>query len=524
MTGGDFIGWTIQSLLASALLMLAILLLRAQVRRVAGVQVAYALWALPVLRLVLPPLPHWPAAIVAPVSQAGQAIVILVAPATAPTLAAAPHATFPTALLVLGLWAVGALAFLGWHVANHRHFCRQIVAGATSVDYVDGIRIIESATAPGPIAFGIVDRYVAFPIDIADRYDADERALALAHELGHHARGDLIANWIALVVLAIHWFDPIAWRAFRAFRADQELANDARVLAGRSAADRHIYACAIVKAAHGGAVSAACHLHTITDLKGRLKMLTTTPASRRRFALGATTVGAIVIAGLGLTASGSSAAAISAGMQEAVAPAAPPVPPVPAIPAPRTIETTNSMVNHTRNAFINRSNGNEVSNVTVTENGKTMVYSSAGVDAHIADGDRIAILPPAPGGTRMIVKSDSDPNMRVELQNIPAISSATCGIGTGRPISMVIDSGKGAKRKIVVCTDRIEKVTVDAMVTARNSKATERDAYIQGLAGLIQARATVVADTSMSDADRARSLNGIDQSIAEMKGQLSGIN
>src|SRR3546814_1322350 len=75
-----------------------------------------------------------------------------------------------------------------------------------------------------------------------------------------------------LLVLAVHWFNPIAWRAFRAFCADQEMANDARVLAGKSATFRHVYACAIVKAAHGGAVSAACHLHTINDLKGRLKI------------------------------------------------------------------------------------------------------------------------------------------------------------------------------------------------------------------------------------------------------------
>ncbi len=111
-------------------------------------------------------------------------------------------------------------------------------------------------------------KYVAFPCDFTERYDEQERDLALAHELGHHVRGDLIANWVALVVLAIHWFNPVAWRAFRAFRADQEMACDALVLAGRAQALRHAYGRAIVKSAHGGAVSAACHLHTINEAKG----------------------------------------------------------------------------------------------------------------------------------------------------------------------------------------------------------------------------------------------------------------
>ena len=170
------------------------------------------------------------------------------------------------------------------------------------------MRVIETDAAHGPLAFGVWRKYVAFPRDFTESYDEQERALALAHELGHHVRGDLIANWVALIVLALHWFNPVAWRAFRAFRGDQELANDARVLAGRSRTDRHIYACAIVKAAHGGAVSAACHLHTIADLKGRLKMLTNSRVSRTRLMTGAAAVLGLVATGLVATASGTRAA------------------------------------------------------------------------------------------------------------------------------------------------------------------------------------------------------------------------
>src|SRR3546814_3823360 len=85
----------------------------------------------------------------------------------------------------------------------------------------DGIRVVETDAATGPLAFGVLRKYIAFPRDFAERYDEDERDLALAHERGHHARGDLIANWAALLVLAVHWFNPIAWRAFRAFRSEE---------------------------------------------------------------------------------------------------------------------------------------------------------------------------------------------------------------------------------------------------------------------------------------------------------------
>ncbi|MBA4041849.1 MAG: peptidase M56, partial [Sphingobium sp.] len=51
------IGWAIEGLIASTLLMLAVLMLRGPVRRSFGAGIAYALWVLPVARLLLPPMP-----------------------------------------------------------------------------------------------------------------------------------------------------------------------------------------------------------------------------------------------------------------------------------------------------------------------------------------------------------------------------------------------------------------------------------------------------------------------------------
>ena len=504
-------GWAVEALIASTLLMVLVLLVRVPVRRAFGPQLAYALWLLPLLRLVLPPLPaDWREAAATPISRAGETMALLVVPSEMPA-AAAPA---PGLIVVLAVaWAIGAFVFLAYHLVAHARFCRRIVAAADLMEERHGIRIVASAAAPGPVAFGIWRRYVAFPLDFANRYDAEERALALAHEIGHHQRGDLIANWIALVVLALHWCNPIAWRAFSAFRADQELANDARVLAGRSPADRHVYARAILKAAHGGAASPTCHLHTITDLKGRLKMLSLSPASRRRLVSGTAAVGALLVAGLGLTASGSSAAAISAGVQDAVAQAAPPSPTPPAAVIDRAPaadrEETNSTTAH------------KVRNVVVVKDGKTTVYDSADVDAHLAANERVAIRPLAPDSSRMIFKVSEDPSTSIEVQDIPAIRSATCGIGTGQPTSMMVRSGKGEKRMIVICTDRIRQATADAMVTASNTKDIERNAYTRALIGLTEARARIVANRDMADADRTRAVNAIDTSITEMRGQIA---
>ncbi len=283
------IGWAVETFVATTLLMLLVLAIRAPVRRSFGPHLAYALWLLPVIRLLMPPLPgEWQLSrLVAPLARDAAAApgitVGVMNPATLPPEAAS-HAVIaqvdllghqggvalvpPTAvadgpsliMLVLGVWAIGALLFLAYHLIAHRRFCARLLRRAR-VDRTVAqgkVRVIETDAAHGPLAFGVFRKYVAFPRDFAERYDAQERDLALAHELGHHVRGDLIANWVALLVLALHWFNPVAWRAFRAFRADQEMACDALVLAGRAQALRHAYGRAIVKSAHGGAVSAAC--------------------------------------------------------------------------------------------------------------------------------------------------------------------------------------------------------------------------------------------------------------------------
>ena len=77
---------------------------------------------------------------------------------------------------------------------------------------------------------------------------------------------------------------------------------------------------------------------------------------------------------------------------------------------------------------------------------------------------------------------------------------------------------------IVICIDRVRQVTANAMVTASSSKDIERNAYARALTGLTDARARIVANSNMADADRSRALAAIDMSITEMKGQIARLN
>ena len=528
---GAQLGWAVEAMIASTLLMVLVLLARRHVRQAFGPQVAYALWALPLLRLVLPRLPQTVSEQATPplavASERFSAYVVMPVAEQLPIPLAEPSLWPMVGQGIALFWIVGAAGFLGFQLFRHWRFRTRLLADAEPLDAVKGVRVVASDGAPGPLAFGIWHRYVAFPRDFAERYDADERDLALAHELGHHARGDLIANWIALAVLALHWFNPVAWRAFHAFRADQELANDARVLKGRSRADRHVYACAIVKAAHGRALSGACHLHTIDDLKGRLKMLTTSPKSRRQLAVGGATVSLLVLGGLGATASGTPAAAAltskvertlgvdltsTAAILPAVAqadPAVPAVPSVPDTPAPPAMP---------------------MPAIAAT----TPSVPSVPETPQVEDVPPVPPVPPVPsmpvarrttvtrvGSTKVIRFVAPDGTEQVTTVRIPDIRSQKCGVGGGDTRTSFTTTQPGGATVTVICTDRIEAMAQNAAKSAQMAQRSAHTNMKVAMAGIDMARTTITQDRNLSDEARREALAGLAQATAELKAEMA---
>ncbi|MDP5279142.1 M56 family metallopeptidase [Sphingomonas sp. DG1-23] len=494
------IGWALETFVATSLLMLLVLAVRAPVRKSFGPHMAYALWLLPVARLVLPPLPQsWREQAVAPVAAASDIVAVYFVEPLGAAPSAGAEGSFGLWMAVLLVWALGAAAFLVWHLISHRRYTANLLRAAR-VDRTIAqgrVRVIETDAAHGPLAFGVFRKYVAFPRDFSERYDELERDLALAHELGHHVRGDLIANWVALIVLALHWFNPIAWKAFRAFRADQEMACDALVLAGRAQALRHAYGRAIVKSAHGGAVSAACHLHTINEVKGRLRMLSKTRQfSPTRAAAGLIGVGALSVAALGLTASGTQAAETLKSKVETVtgmdlgqdmpAPPAPPEAPE-AVEAPEAPEPPEAIAAPRHERHVVRFN--------VQDDDKK-------------DGKKIRKM--------VIVRSDGSkdeiamPDMEAIRISVPEIRDGKCG--KGEP--SVEHRKNGDKNVMIICTDRIEAMSENATRMAMRHKALGMDSARMGLR---MARRSIENETAMGAEERARALKGIDEAMAELE-------
>jgi bla regulator protein BlaR1 len=356
--------YLLDTLLWTGALIALVLLLRRPVARHFGAQAAYALWALPLLRLAVPPitLPAWLGAAVAEspttelataepapllametLAQAGAIAPISPLPATAPVPAIDWLSALITPLLIL--WLAGAAVFLVRRFALYFAMRRELLDGARPVGEVGRVRLVETGATLGPVAFGVFDKVVALPMGFMAQRDRRRRDLAIEHELAHHRGYDLLANVLVQPLFALHWFNPLGWVGWTALRRDQEAACDARVVASRSRDERAAYADIIAGFATAAgaaprlalAAPMACPVLGDKSIIHRLRSLTMTEISpRRRFAGRALLAGAALA--LPLTASITYAETIApqapAAPEAPVAPGAPAAPAAPAAPLP----------------------------------------------------------------------------------------------------------------------------------------------------------------------------------------------
>ncbi|WP_353216155.1 M56 family metallopeptidase [Sandarakinorhabdus sp.] len=514
--------WLIEALIGSALLMLLALLLRRPVARLWGAPFAYALWALPPLRLLLPPLPGWQPFYV-PVAQAnpqGDMALALMSPADAAlytqplpaaTLQAGGFSQMPDwPSLLLALWAAGALVWLAVQYVRHQRFIGPAVRDGTPLATISGVSVIMSAHVPGPMAAGIWQRRILVPADFLTRYSSAERRMTMLHEAAHHDRLDLLANFVGLLVVAAHWWNPIAHIAWRAFRADQELACDATVLAGSDGDSRAAYGQAVLKSACVATPIAACAMNHKSQLKERIAMM-----KDRKIGLLPRLLGGLALLGV----AGAALAATASGDQSAPVPPVPPAPPAanagpaapaaPAAPRPPQVMVFTRMLEgkdakNSKDVKLKQSsittvivkNGEGATVTTSRGDTPAMVLGGMGLDLAASGGagsTRVMMIR-REGPADMAAKADTA--SKAAEQHLAMVRTDLRARCDKEGISMPADADIA---QLATCGMELQKRMRTAMASARTALEKSRD---------------------LSEDQRSAALKGLDAAMANLPGQM----
>jgi beta-lactamase regulating signal transducer with metallopeptidase domain len=111
------------------------------------------------------------------------------------------------------------------------------------------VGIYSSEYVSSPAVFGVFRPRIVIPSTMGSGGEA--LRFALLHECAHIRRGDNTLRVVSVIILCIHWFNPLLWLFFLLAGRDMELACDARALKRLTGPERRGYALALASLASG---------------------------------------------------------------------------------------------------------------------------------------------------------------------------------------------------------------------------------------------------------------------------------
>ena len=148
----------------------------------------------------------------------------------------------PVKNLLALLWATGAGFVL---LAAGISYLRMHLRLRTATLCRDNV--YQSDRISSPFVFGIVTPKIYIPYSVSDEHIP----YILNHERTHILRRDHIVKAAAIIICAVHWFNPLVWVACSLMYRDIESACDERVIREMERAERQSYSTALLSCSIG---------------------------------------------------------------------------------------------------------------------------------------------------------------------------------------------------------------------------------------------------------------------------------
>lgn len=242
---------------AAVLILLTLVLRKLLINRLPK-RTFLALWAVALLRLLLPfRLPARVSVYNAPqmaLRTRGGARLFAAAGAGGNAMATAPAR--PALTAEAACWLIGlAACALFFFIAYLR--CRRSLRDSLPVADARALRLLGewplrrkvtlrfSWRVRAPISYGLLHPVILMPADF-DWGDERRARYVLAHEMIHIRRFDGVAKLLLICALCVHWFNPLVWAMFVVANRDLELSCDENVVRTFGQEAKAAYALALI--------------------------------------------------------------------------------------------------------------------------------------------------------------------------------------------------------------------------------------------------------------------------------------
>ena len=275
--------WLLMTSLYAAVVAAVVLLCTASLRRWLTPGARCALWALVLVRLLMPgtPASRWsvynlltppqptPQAVGASAEKTSQSDQWVVTKggidfpyAPEHTLVPVESASWDWRHGVAMAWLLGVVVMLV-RVVRPNLMLNLRLRKAQRVTDADVLHLLESCqremgvrrrvemlmtdAVDGAALTGVWRPRVLLPLGMLESLSREELRFVLLHEMAHLKRWDVPADWGMALLQAMHWFNPLVWVAFARLRAERELSRDCMVLAASGSQDRCEYGRTVLK-------------------------------------------------------------------------------------------------------------------------------------------------------------------------------------------------------------------------------------------------------------------------------------
>ena len=130
------------------------------------------------------------------------------------------------------VWLAGVLVLALRGIAGYWRLRRSVALACKAPDGCYG-----GACVAAPFTLGILRPRIYLP----DSLRGAARQAVLLHEQTHIRRGDPLTKPLFYAAVCLHWFNPLAWLAFRGFEHDMEAACDEAAVQDRPLPERSAY-------------------------------------------------------------------------------------------------------------------------------------------------------------------------------------------------------------------------------------------------------------------------------------------